>query len=314
MRASMLAVAGVLLTFAAVNPSEPTSASYRVLAQDKGHVAIVNAKGEVEWEVPCQYNSHDIALLPNGNVLLHTGPASVVEMTRDKQTVWKYEGKPKEGYKGSVEIHAFQRLDDGLTMIAESGNRRIVEVDKDGKIVFEMLLTVKNPHPHRDTRLARKLANGNYLVCHEGDGSVREYDRTGKVVWRYELDLAGRPRTPGHEGHGTEVFGAIRLPNGNTMIAAGNGNRVIEVTPEGKVVWSIEHNELPGIRLAWVTTLQLLPNGNLIVGNCHAGPENPQLFEVTRDKKVVWTFKDHKNFGNNLAAAQVLGVEGKVIR
>src|SRR5439155_18019230 len=111
-----------------------------------------------------------------------------------------------------------------------------------------------------------------------------------------------------------EVFGAVRLDNGNTMIAAGNGNRVIEVTPKGKIVWSIEHDELPGIRLAWVTTLQLLPNGNLIVGNCHAGEANPQLFEVTRDKKIVWTFKDFKTFGNTTAAAQLLDVKGKVLR
>jgi hypothetical protein len=44
----------------------------------------------------------------------------------------------------------------------------------------------------------------------------------------------------------------------------------------------------------------------LVVGNCHAGPENPQLIEVTRDKKVVWTFKDFKTFGNDLACAVVL--------
>ncbi|HJT78743.1 MAG TPA: hypothetical protein VJ739_16180, partial [Gemmataceae bacterium] len=100
----------------------------------------------------------------------------------------------------------------------------------------------------------------------------------------------------------------------NTLIAAGNGNRVIEVSPQGKVVWSIEHDELPGIRLAWVTTLQVLPDGNVIVGNCHAGPDNPQLFEVTRGKRVVWSFKDFKTFGNGLAAAQVLGVHGKVTR
>ena len=63
-----------------------------------------------------------------------------------------------------------------------------------------------------------------------------------------------------------------------------------------------------------MTTLHLLPDGNLIVGNCHAGRDNPQLFEVTRDKKVVWTFKDFKTFGNGLAAAQVLGIKGKVRR
>ena len=49
------------------------------------------------------------------------------------------------------------------------------------------------------------------------------------------LDLNGRAETPGHDGHGTNVFGAIRLRNGHTLIAGGNNNRVLEVTPAGKV-------------------------------------------------------------------------------
>jgi Mal s 1 allergenic protein-like len=290
--------------------------AYRVLAADKGHVAIVNARGEVEWEVPNKHEVHDLALLPNGNVLMPITPSTVVEMTPEKKVVWSYEAKQKAGYTGRIEIHAFQRLDDGKTMVAESGNARIVEVDRDGKVVYELPLTVEHPNPHRDTRMARKLSSGNYLVCHEADGKVREYDPTGKVVWTYALDLGGRPRSAGHgpEGHGTDVFGAVRLSNGNTLIACGNGNRVIEVTPEGKTVWELGQDELPGIKLAWMTTLQVKENGNMIFGNCHAGPDNPQLIEVTRDKKVVWTFKDFKNFGNSLAVAQVLGIEGKVIR
>ena len=310
----------LLLSLAALALAAPLLAAdppkYRVLAQDKGHVALVGPDGKVEWEVECKYNSHDIHRLPNGNLLLHTGPATVTEMTPDKKVVWRYEARPKEGYKGRVEVHAFQRLDDGTTMVAESGNRRIVEVDAAGKLVKEVPLKVEKPDPHRDTRMARKLPTGHYLVCHEADGAVREYDGTGKVVWEYRLDLGGRPRSPGHgpEGHGTEVYGAVRLPSGNTLIAGGNNNRVIEVTPEGKTIWSIGHNELPGIRLAWVTTLQLLPSGNLVVGNCHAGPDNPQLFEITREKKIVWTFKDFKTFGNGLAATHVLDVKGKVIR
>jgi hypothetical protein len=288
--------------------------SHRVIAQDRGHVAIVDPQGKVEWEVPCAFTSHDIAVLPNGNFLLHTGPATIVEMTPGKQVVWQYESRPAEGYSRPVEIHAFQRLPDGLTMIAESGNRRIIEVDKEGRIVHQIPLTVDHPNSHRDTRLARKLANGHYLVCHEGDGVVREYDGTGKVVWSYALDLNGRPETPGHDGHGTNVFDAIRLRNGHTLIAGGNNNRVLEVTPRGKVVWSVDYNELPGIRLYWVTTLQMLPNGDLIIGNTHAGPDNPQLIEITRDKKVVWTFKNMDAFGNDMAAAQVLDVKGPVIR
>ena len=308
-----LLAAFVALAFASTSRGAD-ALQYRVLAQDNGHVAIVGKDGKVEWEVECKHNSHDIHLLPNGNLLLNTGPATVTEMTPKKEIVWKYEAKPKDGYKGRVEVHSFQRLEGGNTMVAESGNRRIVEVNADGKIVKELALTVKNPDPHRDTRLVRKLASGNYLVCHEGDGCVREYDPAGKVVWEYQLDLAGRSRSGGHgpEGHGIEVFGAVRLANGNTVIAGGNNNRVFEVDAKGKVVWAVEQKELPGITLAWVTTLHALPNGNLIVGNCHAGPDNPQLFEVTREKKVVWTFKNFKAFGNSTAAAQVLDLKDVV--
>lgn len=310
---SLLSVAALTLAIPAI-ADDAKHPGYRVLAQDKGKVAIVSTGGKVEWEVECKYNSHDIHLLPNGNLLLHTAAATVTEMTPKKDVVWKYEAKPKEGYKGRVEVHSFQRLADGNTMVAESGNKRIVEVDMDGKIVKEIPLQVDKPDPHRDTRMVRKLDSGNYLVCHEGDGCVREYDAKGKVVWEYKLGLGGREAAPGHgpEGHGTSVYGAIRLANGNTVIAGGNNNRVLEVNTDGKLVWSIDQKELPGITLAWVTTLHALPNGNLIVGNCHAGEANPQLFEVTREKKVVWQFKDFKTFGNNCAAHHVLDIKGVI--
>ncbi len=139
-------------------------------------------------------------------------------------------------------------------------------------------------------------------------------DGSGKVVWEHKVGLGGRPAAPGHgpEGHGDHLYSAYRLPNGNTLIGGGNGNRVVEVTPEGKEVWAIEQKDLPGITLAWVTMLQVLPSGNIVITNCHAGPENPQLIEVTREKKVVWTLKDMKNLGNSTAATQVLGVEGGI--
>jgi hypothetical protein len=243
------------------------------------------------------------------------GNREVDEMTPDHRIVWKYVPAPTDAKRG-VQIHAVQRLANGNTMVSESGNCRIVEVDKDGKIVKEFPLTVEHHSTHSDTRLVRKLDNGHYLVAHESDGTIREYDDAGKVVWSYKLDLAGRPASPGHgpEGHGDHCYSAYRLPNGNTLIGGGNNNRVLEVSPEGRIVWSIDQKELPGITLAWVTMLEVLPSGNVIIGNCHAGNENPQLIEVTRDKKVVWTFHNFKTFGNATAASQVLGIEGKVIR
>jgi outer membrane protein assembly factor BamB len=317
-----LFAAAALLPAAAVFAAEPTAETaakpaYKVLAADKGKISLVGPDGKVEWDFPARGQNHDIQLLPNGNILADSGKPGVYEISPDKKIVWSYDCKPKEGYKGKIEVHAFQRLPDGNTMIAETGNLRIIEVDKDGKIVKEVPLTVEKPNTHRDTRMVRKLENGHYLACHEGDGVVREYDPSGKVVWSHKLDLGGRPPSGGHgpEGHGIEVFGAVRLPSGNTLIAGGNNNRVIEVNPKGEIVWTLDQKELPGITLAWVTTLHVLPSGNIIVGNCHAGPENPQLIEVTRDKKVVWTFKDFKTFGNSLSGSHVITPEpAKVIR
>jgi len=312
-RRTFLAVTGLgFLASQRADAAEPVT--HRFLAADKGHICVVGSNGKVEWEAKCAGDVHDLSLLPNGNVLFPMSSTEIVEMNPAKEVVWRYESKPKEGNKDHVEVHAFQRLENGHTMIAESGNGRIIEVDVDGKIQKEIPLTLEHPNAHRDTRMARKIANGNYLVCHEGDGAVREYDDTGKVVWTYKLDLAGRPRSGGHgpEGHGTEVFGAIRLQSGNTLIAAGNGNRVIEVDPEGQTVWSVEQKELPGITLAWVTSLHALPDGNIIIGNCHAGPENPQLIEVTRDKQVVWQMLNFQTFGNGLAASHIVDVPGVV--
>lgn len=291
---------------------------HRVLAQGAGRIAIVE-RGRVEWEVPCPHSSHDIAALPGGNLLLHTGPARVVEMTPDKRIVWEWNSTPAGGYQGPIEIHGFQRLPNGRTMIAECGNKRVIEVDRDGKIVFEMPLKVERPDSHRDTRRVRKLRNGNFLVSHEGMGMIREYEPNGKVVWEYVLDLNGQPPVPGAEGHGTSIFCAFRLRNGDTLVGGGNNNRVFEVDRGGRVRWSVERDELKHpdgrpIHLNWVTSLQRLPNGNTVIGNTYCGENNPQLIEVTRDKKVVWTFHDVRTFGYEICAAWLMDVRGEVIR
>ncbi len=312
LRLGWLVVCGVLL--ASIVRADEKPVQHRLVGADRGKISILKANGEVEWQIDNPFVVHDMQVLPNGNILYQSDPKTLVEVTLKKEVVWKYTCKPKPGYNGAIEVHGFQRLKNGLTMIAETGNLRIIEVDKEGNIQKEVPITVDTPNSHRDTRRVRKLDNGHYLACHEGDGVVREYDDKGTVVWSYKLDLGGRERSPGHDGHGTEVFNAVRLKNGNTLIAGGNNNRVLEVDKEGKVVWSVDYNELPGIRLYWVTGLQVLPNGNIIIGNTHAGPDNPQLIEITHDKKVVWTLKNWDTFGNDLCAALVLDVKGHIIR
>lgn len=309
-----------LFGLVAITPQQQVDAATRkFIAADssKRRIAIIHEDGSTAWEHPIG-PLHDLHVLANGNVLFQDSWTHVVELEpNNKKIVWQYDAKQSPGNENlKIEIHAFQRLTDGNTMIAESGRGRIVEVDSMGQIVKEVRLHIDNPHPHRDTRLARKLDNGHYLVCHEGDGAVREYDASGKVVWDYEVPLFGQEPRDGHgvEAFGNQCFSAIRLSNGNTLISTGNGHGVIEVTPGQEIAWSLHQNDLPGIQLAWVTTLQVLPSGNIVIGNCHAGPENPQLVEVNRDKKVEWEFQDFERFGNALTNSQILSVDGQAIK
>ncbi|MFN9742186.1 MAG: hypothetical protein ACK562_08800, partial [Acidobacteriota bacterium] len=196
---SML-IFSLLLLLVPLSLAQTGQRSYRVLGADLKHIAIVDAQGRVEWEIPNPdaREVHDIQMLENGNILFQTSYTRIVEVSRDRQVVWSHDSKPKEGYDGRVEIHSYQRLRNGLTLIAESGNSRLIEVDRAGQIVKTIPLTVTKTNAHRDTRMVRRLENGHYLVCQEMEGSVREYDGTGRIVWEYRLDLAGRPRSPGH--------------------------------------------------------------------------------------------------------------------
>jgi outer membrane protein assembly factor BamB len=282
--------------------------SFYAADSSKGLLARVEDSGEISWRYKIG-PLHDLHLLPNGNLLLQTSWTRIVELDpKDNRVVWEYDAKTNGNENRKVEVHAFQRLAGGLTMIAESGPGRIIEVDREGKIQKEFPLKIEKPHVHHDTRLVRKLDDGHFLVCHENDGAVREYDATGRVVWDYQVPLFGKSRQDGHgpEAFGNQCFAAVRLKNGNTLISTGNGHGVIEVTPEKKIVWSVHQDDLPGIKLAWVTTLQVLKNSHIVLGNCHAGADHPQLIEITKDKKVVWSFNNFKDFGNSLTNSIII--------
>jgi len=295
-----------------------TTAQHQVLVQGNNRLAIVDEAGAIAWEMRWPA-LHDLHMLPNGNIMALRGPRTVAEIDpKTQEVVWTYDAGVENGNADKkVEVHAFQPLPDGTIMIAESGTARIIEVDRDKKLVNAIDLVVENPHPHRDTRLARKIANGNYLVSHEGDGKVREYAPSGEVVWEFAVPMFDQKPKPGHgpEGFGNAVFSAIRLENGNTLIGAGNGHSVLEVTPAKEIVWELHQNDLPGITLAWVTTLEALPNGNIVLGNCHAGEGQPLLVEIEpKSKEVVWTFDHFDAFGNSVSNSLLMDQVAASIR
>jgi hypothetical protein len=149
-------------------------------------------------------------------------------------------------------------------------------------------------------RNARKLANGNYLVAHYGLDVVREYDDDGKIVM--EFPVKGGPHS------------VVRLPDGNTLVACSDHNgepKVVEFDPSGKIVWQVLKNDLFGIELKFMTGLQRLPNGNTVMTNWlghNQFGKAPHAIEVTRNKKVVWTYSD-SSFIQTMSSIQLIDKE-----
>ena len=75
----------------------------------------------------------------------------------------------------AVEIHGFQRLDDGATMVVETSGDgydcRVMEIEADGSVRLEFPLVTNERNTHADTRNATKTKAGTYLVAHENDGT-----------------------------------------------------------------------------------------------------------------------------------------------
>jgi len=265
------------VAMAQTGPLILVSASYQ-----KNVIALCELDGTVLWQFPTDgperghAGHHEVQMLDTGNVLYHDDWQSVKEIRLDGTEVWRYTGK---------DIHAFSRLPDGRTMIAESGNSRIIFVDAEGEIVQQIPL---GPNGRGKTRQAEMLDSGNVLVCAENPGTVTEYDTEGKIVWEYEI--------------GTRVYGAIRLRNGNTLINSGSGNSIVEVTPDRQIVWQAK-SKLPetDIELHWTASLKELDNGHVLINNCHAGPNHPQLIELDSQRNVVWRFNRFDLVGNGMA-------------
>ena len=284
----------ILLAPALCHGGESPGRSFLCCDHNGGQVCVVSADGAVMWRMAAR-SPQDCWKLPNGNILFcHAGGA--IEADKDQQIVWEYKSPPK------TECHACQPLPDGNVMVVECGTSRIVEVDRKGTVAKEITLTTTTTEVHNQFRGARKLANGHYLVCFKGEHKVVELAGDGKVV--REVPAPG------------DVHEALLLPDQHLLITCGDGHRVVEVDAAGKTVWELQENDLPGNPLRLMAGCQVLPNGNIVfcnyLGHGFIGKQ-PQVFEITRDKKVVWEFADHAHF-KTINQVQMLEVAGDVTK
>jgi len=258
---------------------------------------IIGESGEVLWDSE-KPKARDGYVLKNGNVLICWAD-EVKEYDTDKKVVFKYT-KAEE----TMELGTAVRLENGHTMITESSEKpRIVEVDKEGNIVTSVPLLPETDNVHMQTRMARKLENGNYLVPHLLAFAVKEYRPDGTVVQTFKTDLEN---LGGREAENWP-FTAIRLKNGNTLVTLTHGNKVVELDPEGKVVWKVTNDDFEGNPFADPCGAQRLPNGNTVIAS-YGAKDGIKLFEIDQEKNMVWSYANY-----NVHHFQILTTNGKTL-
>ena len=261
---------------------ESKEVSHRIMVceySDAAHRLVeISTDGKLTWEHKFPSIAVCFRMTGKGRVVFADGgnPTGIQEIDRKNKATFDYRAKCEQVLTCDV-------LPNGNFLLAEQGPCQAVEVNAQGEIVSTVKLSTTETAAHGQLRCLHRLANGNLLACHEVEAVVREYDADGMIVWEF-------PNV-------TNVFEALRLPSGNTLIGCGTDKRIIEVTPEKKIVWELTAADVPELNLSWITSLQVLKNGNLVIANFLRGQEGKgsHAFEVTHDekKKVVWKFAAH---------------------
>ena len=208
----------------------------------------INRTGrDVVWKFIDPKASHDAERLGNGDTLVVDGgygqdtlqDAEVREVSPQGQVVWSWyardHGFNQAPYttvsdQGWTHTNAASRMQNGDTLISLRNFNLTAEVDRDGNVVRTMgegiMVQQHDPEVEPD---------GDILFANPGRPPVAiEIDPSGKVVWTYVI--------PMDTGFSSPARDADRLQNGNTLITA--ANRVLEVTPQGEIVWQFRLNNM----------------------------------------------------------------------
>ena len=221
------------------------------------------------------------------------------EVTREKKVVFTYLRSKENG-----ELSTAQRLHNGQTMIVEMGAKpRLLEVNASGAIDLEIPLQPETANTHMQTRMARQLKSGNYLVPHLLAFSVKEYSSAGEILRTIRTDLEDL----GGRKEENWPFTALRLDNGNTVCSLTHGNKVVEFDAKGELIWKITNADVGGL-FKDPCGAQRLANGNTVIGS-HAASSGISMVEVNREKKILWT-SDHPSAAG-VHHFQILTTNGK---
>ncbi|MBI2899553.1 MAG: PQQ-binding-like beta-propeller repeat protein [Planctomycetes bacterium] len=202
-----------------------------------------------------------------GDLVSITGTALVLDTGTEKSEL------PRKAVRRLVLYHGETRRDPAMGWFARiilgNGDRVVgvlsavteASVEVFSHVLGNVALEKRQIHSLAFLQYARTTA-GHTLVCDQT--GVREFDRSGRELWSYTTNVQ-------------YAWAAVRLENGNTLIANTNYNQVIEVNPQREIVWQADSMNYP-------YDVQRLENGNTLVAEYYGN----RVSELDPQKNRVW--------------------------
>ncbi|MNK45819.1 NHL repeat protein [compost metagenome] len=197
-------------------------------------------------------NAGGATYLPNGRILAtDVGAGKVIEIDPLTQKIsWSFGGDPGDRAKFLRAPRWASRLSSGNTLIADTGNHRVIEVTPEGEVVWQY------GEPGRagcagqglfKPSAAVRSASGNTLITDSGNHRLVEVSPDGKVVWQYGN---AANRLGGGAGSGTgqlaEPSYAYRLANDRVLVTDTGNQRVLELDDMKQIVWHYRPGAVKG--------------------------------------------------------------------
>ena len=167
---------------------ETPSHTFLITDQANARVIEVDKSGNIVYQYaptsgPGVLNNPNSAeLLDNGHILIaDENNSRVIEIdpANNNNIVFQY--------STGLNIVAFaSRLPGHRTLIVDSGNNRILTIDRNGNVLFQYATnteTGSNPNPNPTGAVAAH--NGHYLIADQFNDRVILISHSGEVVWQY---------------------------------------------------------------------------------------------------------------------------------
>ena len=259
----------------------------------------VDTRGNVIWEHRPKGKVWDFVLTDDDKliypIITDRQEVRCIDLQKNRIWSWPY----------ATEFREIINITKNHSQLIVSGQKppQAILMELDGTIQKRLPIPARYTHHHGQLGNVYDVGNEHYLAQLWGEGTALEVDGSGKEVWRYQVPKAGKGRYP--EGTLQDL---LRLGNGNTLLACGTQARLLEVDRSGKIVWEFTGSEYPELNFTNACNLQKLKDGSILVTNFLRGNSGrgAHAFRLSKDKKITWTFTDHKHF---TAASQVWAIE-----